>query len=305
MKKLVGKIVLLTIAVLLVATMTTTVKAAEVSVGFAASKTEVKAGDTFTVEVTAKCEDGLEGFDSVLKYDGSKLELTNAEEITEITGGMSEFINDQGGLKCFQLTRFFTSGTEKSVATLQFKVLESAAEGNTSIQLTDINVSDNPVANKSISIKIGEGETPEPSKTLTSIQIATPPTKIDYTEGDKFDKSGMKVLAVYDDGTTKEITSYTISPDGKLTKADTKVTISYTEGEVTKTVEQTITVKAKSSDGNTNTDKPKNNVNVTGDNTISSKDQLPKTGAAVVVVPMVIISMVAVGAFFKYKNMEI
>ena len=124
------------------------------------------------------------------------------------------------------------------------------------------------------------------------------PTKTSYNEGDKFDKTGMKVLAVYSDGTTKEITTYSYSPNGKLTASDKKITITYTEDGVTKTAEQPITVKGSSAGGN-------NNVNVSGDNTISGKDALPKTGAEVVVLPMVIIAMAGVGAYIRYKNTEI
>ena len=55
----------------------------------------------------------------------------------------------------------------------------------------------------------------------------------------------MVVKATYNDGSSKEITGYTVTDGEKLTAGKTSVTISYTEGEVTKTTTQSITVVAK------------------------------------------------------------
>lgn len=73
---------------------------------------------------------------------------------------------------------------------------------------------------------------------VTDLKIKTPPTKIEYKEGQNFDKTGMIIEATYKDGTTKEITDYTITSGNNLKANQTKVTISYGE----KTVTQTITV---------------------------------------------------------------
>lgn len=87
-------------------------------------------------------------------------------------------------------------------------------------------------------IKVGE----ENEAVLTSIEITTPPTKKDYKVGETFDKTGMVVTAHYDDDSSKFVTTYQCSPSEALTKNDTKITVSYTEGEITKTAEQNITV---------------------------------------------------------------
>lgn len=80
---------------------------------------------------------------------------------------------------------------------------------------------------------------------LDSIEISGT-FKTEYVEGDPFDPAGMIVTAKYTDGTGKVLSTgeYTISPAGALTTSDTGVTISCTEGGVTKTVTQTITVNA-------------------------------------------------------------
>lgn len=79
---------------------------------------------------------------------------------------------------------------------------------------------------------------------LTGIAIMTPPTKTIYKPGENFDPAGMVVMATYSNGATLTSPSYTFSPAGALTADDTAITIIYTEGGVTKTATQLITVKA-------------------------------------------------------------
>ena len=84
---------------------------------------------------------------------------------------------------------------------------------------------------------------PEPQKTLTQIYIQNGPNKTEYTEGEDFDKTGMVVIAQYSDGSTQEITNYTIIGGENLTVNTKAVTIQYTEDGVTVTTTQAITVK--------------------------------------------------------------
>ncbi|MCD8215240.1 MAG: bacterial Ig-like domain-containing protein, partial [Clostridiales bacterium] len=63
-------------------------------------------------------------------------------------------------------------------------------------------------------------------KTITGIEIATQPTKTSYVAGQTFDSSGMVVNAVYSDGSTAEVTSYSISPS-TLSVNDTNVLVTY------------------------------------------------------------------------------
>ena len=82
-------------------------------------------------------------------------------------------------------------------------------------------------------------------KVLNSIFVEEPPQKTSYTEGEEFNKLGMKVIATYSDGSTNTVTNYVVKPNGELTLSDDRVIIYYTEDGVTKTAEQKITVKAK------------------------------------------------------------
>ena len=77
---------------------------------------------------------------------------------------------------------------------------------------------------------------------LTGIAIITPPAKTTYTAGETFDPAGMVVQATYSNGATLQATGYTYAPSTALTASDTEVTIQYTEGGVTKTATQAITV---------------------------------------------------------------
>jgi len=78
---------------------------------------------------------------------------------------------------------------------------------------------------------------------LNSISIATEPTKKVYMVGEMFDATGMVVNANYSNETSKAITNYTYSPSGELQASDTEIVISYTEGDITETISQPITVK--------------------------------------------------------------
>lgn len=77
---------------------------------------------------------------------------------------------------------------------------------------------------------------------LTGIAIITPPSKTTYTAGETFDPAGMVVQATYSNGATLQATGYAYSPSTALTDGTTKVSIVYTEGGVSATAEQEITV---------------------------------------------------------------
>ena len=62
---------------------------------------------------------------------------------------------------------------------------------------------------------------------ITSIQIETEPTKTEYYEGEKFDKTGMVVEAIYKSGKTEEITNYEITNGDNLAQGQNSVRIKY------------------------------------------------------------------------------
>lgn len=82
------------------------------------------------------------------------------------------------------------------------------------------------------------------SKTLDSIALSGTYTTT-FPQGGTFNHTGMTVTATYSDSTTADVTSNASwsSPDMSTTGSQT-VTVSYTEGSVTKTATYTITVQA-------------------------------------------------------------
>lgn len=87
-----------------------------------------------------------------------------------------------------------------------------------------------------------------PVKTATSIAVKTTPTKVEYTEGDKFDPAGLVITVSYNFGEPEDIAyegneslfSFEPSLSTALTPENTSVTITYGE----QTTTQTISVEA-------------------------------------------------------------
>ena len=77
---------------------------------------------------------------------------------------------------------------------------------------------------------------------LTGITITKAPVKTAYKAGETFDAAGMVVTATYSNGAKLDNPAYTVAPSGALAVGTTTVTISYSEGGVTKTAAQAITV---------------------------------------------------------------
>lgn len=65
------------------------------------------------------------------------------------------------------------------------------------------------------------------SKSLSGVEVATAPSKTNYSVGDVFNPAGMLVKAVYSNGTKVATEAYTYSPSGPLTSEDTHITIYY------------------------------------------------------------------------------
>lgn len=162
-----------------------------------------------------------------------------------------------------------------------------------------------------------EAETETDEITMTGLEIATPPTKTQYNVGEKFDATGMVVIVRYSDGTKKTIKDYTVLPATALTANDTKVSIYYTEGEVTKSADQKITVSSgvkdapgedNSKGGTTGGDNTTGGSSTTDTKTDNSKANKAITNAGLqnIIVPalvvIIIVSAIGYTQYKKYKN---
>lgn len=87
------------------------------------------------------------------------------------------------------------------------------------------------------------------NKVLVDIEIKTAPNKLEYEFGECFDETGLVVMAIYNDGSSKVVTEYSCEPDPDWAIIIPEdylswfVTVTYTEGDVTKTAMFPITVK--------------------------------------------------------------
>ena len=140
---------------------------------------------------------------------------------------------DASGMK---VTANYNDGTSKEVTNYSISDGNNLAIGKTTVTVSYTENGVTKTTTQAITVS---------QKVLSSIRVSTSPSKTTYIEGQDFDATGMKVTATYNNGSTKEITNYTITDGNNLTTDKTSVTISYIENEITKTTTQTITVSQK------------------------------------------------------------
>jgi hypothetical protein len=112
------------------------------------------------------------------------------------------------------------------------------------------------------------------SKALTGITVTTLPAKTTYVAGETFTPAGMAVTANYNDGSQTTVTGYGLSSPDMSTAGTKTVTVSYTDGGVTKTATFQITVVAKALTGIAVTTQPTKTSYIVG-------EALDTTGMAV------------------------
>ena len=163
----------------------------------------------------------------------SKIEVTTQPSKTTYIEGQNF---DKTGMK---VTATYNNGTTKEVTNYTITDGNNLTVGKTSITISY--TEDGVTKTTTVQITVNK-------KSLSKIEVTTQPSKTTYIEGQNFDKTGMKVTATYNDGTTKEVTNYTITDGNNLTIGKTSVTVSYTEDGITKTTAVQITVTAKQTD---------------------------------------------------------
>lgn len=297
MKKLISAL----IVIIMMLSLTTISMAAEVSVSLSTLKEPAMQGKEMKVIFTVNNftrEGTQKAIEAKIEYDNTKLEYKSVSWNNGWTGSLSE---DGTGIVVNKSSEVKES---EEIAELTFLIKEDAEKGKTEIQVSEIVTSadgDEVEATEAKTeieiIEAGIEPPPATEKTLSSIEITTAPDKTVYEEGEKFDKTGMVVIAKYSDETSKEVTNYTYSPAGKLEEDDTKITISYTEDGVTKTAVQKIkiTEREENPGGTTGEQKP------SGDNTQSGQ-KIPDAGVEKIIIPVIVVAMVVVVSYIGYKK---
>lgn len=64
-------------------------------------------------------------------------------------------------------------------------------------------------------------------RTVEKVEITRQPDKVVYEEGETFDPEGMTVQVTFSDGSSEEVTDYTIDKTGLLTPEDTEIRVRY------------------------------------------------------------------------------
>ncbi len=161
-----------------------------------------------------------------------EIKITKAPELT------SYISNQPVDVTGMEVTVYYVDGTSEVVPLDRLKI--TPAPG-TPVKVTDTRIK--VVYELSESLVYSDSQTIEVSpKRVVSLSILTPPKKLVYVEGEKFSTEGMEVLAVYNDGTSAKITSYTCFPSGAFTLSSdvpeelVNVTITYVNCIATQTV---------------------------------------------------------------------
>ena len=135
-----------------------------------------------------------------------------------------------------------------TIGVISVSVPANTPAGNYSIGVSGVELATEGQNNDNAWMKSGSASaqlTIKAPKALDSISVKTAPTKTSYIAGQNFDSTGMVIEKKYNDNSTATATGWTVTDGSNLTAGKTSVTISYTEGGVTKTTTQAITVTAK------------------------------------------------------------
>ena len=135
------------------------------------------------------------------------------------------------------VTATFDNGTTKNVSGYTYSPTRTLQQGDSVITISYTKKGITKTTTQNITVVY-----------LTSIAITNPPTYTSYYDDEIFNTAGMEVTAYYSDSTSAVITTYSVSPSGALPYGTTSVTISYSEGGITKTTTQDVTVSIRTYD---------------------------------------------------------
>lgn len=162
----------------------------------------------------------------------SKITLSAHSNSKAGAGSLSYSLNGGSSFTDIIATsNFNTSGWYGAYSSSYVDVIKNVDITVSSSIIFKVTASANSLYVESYDIQWEEIELPD----LSSISVSGTPSKTTYYAGENFDSTGITVTATYSDSSTANVTSsctYTPTP---LTQGTTSVTVSYTEGGVTKT----------------------------------------------------------------------
>ena len=160
-----------------------------------------------------------------IKFEVGDLLLTGIE-VTTKPRNIEYYVGERFSTKGMVVTATYSDGHTEKVTDYEFLPTGTLDKEDTVIT---ISYTEDDVTKKTeLNITVMDED-----QTLTGIVITSKPKKTSYKTGETFDPKGMVVTAVYDDGSSAEVTNLEFDPDDELELDDDIVTVSYTEGRKT------------------------------------------------------------------------
>lgn len=192
-------------------------------------------GEHYSSDVMSWINDAIEEINKIPVKSLDKITISGPTKTSYVIGEKL----DISGLV---VTAHYEDGSTKTIESGKYSLSEvdMSTTGEKTIIVT--------YGNKSASFTITVNESAQPlEKTLESISLSGA-IKNSYVVGEELDTSGLVVTATYSDQSSAKVTGWTVSGYDKNVIGEQTVTISYTEGTVTKTVTFTVTVNEKEVD---------------------------------------------------------
>lgn len=247
----------------------------DVTVSAALDKTELTTSSSAqAVVLTIKTSKPVDLFSI-----GYEVGVPSGWSITKIESGSSNIVYslDDGhyslatGVVSWYKATNKSTGADGAIGKITISVPANAAVGTYPINATGIELATSDQNNDNAWMSNGTASaqlTIKAPKTLTDISVKTAPSKTSYVAGQNFDPTGMVIEKKYNDDSTATVTGWTVTDGTNLTAGKTSVTISYTEGGVTKTITQPITVSAPVSVTGVSLNKTSTTLTVSGSETL-------------------------------------
>jgi VCBS repeat-containing protein len=179
--------------------------------------TSLRVGDTAPVDVTLAATEVKD-----VGYGNARVNVAvagpgQAHLLAKDTNG-TEF--DVAEIGYWGPTGGFPIAKDYSITTPFTCGFEAAGEYTITLSLVDMADSQKVLASKEIKVNV---------ISLTGIAVKTPPTKVNYIEGQPFESADMEIEAAYSDGSGEPVAlaDCDISPVGPLAMGTDKITITY------------------------------------------------------------------------------
>lgn len=192
-------------------------------------------GEHYSSDVMGWINDAIEEINKIPVKTLDKITVSGPTKTSYVIGEKL----DISGLV---VTAHYEDGSTKTIESGKYSLSEvdMSTTGEKTITVT--------YGNKTASFTITVNESAQPvEKTLDSISLSGA-IKNSYVVGEELDTSGLIVTATYSDQSSAKVTGWMVSGYDKNVVGEQTVTISYTEGTVTKTATFTVTVNEKTVD---------------------------------------------------------